>query len=352
MNEELTVVVPTHNRPAFLNRLLTYLSSASLQSPLLIVDSSDHERLETNRQTIERFGESLQIVHRVDRAGLIRKCRYAMDKVQTPYTVFCADDDFLFTESATACVNFLRDHDDYAAAMGSWVWLNSAKNSRCHQSKCRSIDHADPLQRFRSLATRWFSTFYAVHRTDYLRDAWESADESSEYDQARVYPELMLGQIGMLAGKLKVLPVLHMIFQLHDDNEHRRLPLVQDPAVQQALYRRFADELGRLMTKSASCTIDQATEILDELYGPTGEKMLRDNGRTVGLHRVRRNLWNQIQLLRDRISSDQTNIWIRRRLSANHPSCQTQAWKRAFDLAVEFPNGMTPSTGSSDRAAA
>ena len=67
-------------------------------------------------------------------------------------------------------------------------------------------------------------------------------------------------------------------------------------------------------------------------------------GERLGLHRVRRNIWNQVQLMRDRIWSDPTNIWIRRRLSENHPLRQTTAWKTAFDIAVEFPEGIEPAT--------
>ena len=95
MTNELTVLVPTHNRPAFLNRLLTYFSVTSLQSPMLIIDSSDPERLELNRQVIRHASDSLHLVHRIDTAGLIKKCRSAMSAVKTPYSIFCADDDFL-----------------------------------------------------------------------------------------------------------------------------------------------------------------------------------------------------------------------------------------------------------------
>jgi glycosyltransferase domain-containing protein len=352
MKNELTVLVPTHNRPAFLNRLLNYLATTSLQSPILIIDSSDPERLELNRQVIRQVGNSLRIVHRIDTAGLIKKCRFAMSEVKTAYSIFCADDDFLFADSAYDCVDFLNRNVDYSAAMGSWVWFNSAKNNSCHQSKCRSLEQIDPLDRFQSLATRWFSTFYAVHRTEDLRNAWNVADDSSDYDQARVYPELMLGQLGMLAGKLKILPCLHMIFQLHDDNEHRRLPLIQNPATQQALYKRFADALADQMVITTACSRAEAFQILSHLYGSTGDRLVRDNGRPVGLHRLRRNIWNQFQLIRDRISSDPTNIWIRRRMSENHPLRQTQAWKTAFDIAVEFPEGIEPAHDTAGRFAA
>src|SRR5437868_14967163 len=94
LNEQLTVVVITHNRPAFLRRALQFYSP--LPCRIIVLDSST----QASEGIADAF-PSVDYLH-LPQFGYWdaqAKVVYGIDQVTTPYIVFAADDDFLVHES-------------------------------------------------------------------------------------------------------------------------------------------------------------------------------------------------------------------------------------------------------------
>ena len=90
----LTYVIPTHNRSRFLRRVLTFYADIQCRQPILIADSSSGTERANNEQLVAPLQERLPVRLCPIDAGFIPKCRRILEQVDTPYTVFCADDDF------------------------------------------------------------------------------------------------------------------------------------------------------------------------------------------------------------------------------------------------------------------
>ena len=111
LHNNLTVIIPTHNRETYLLRSLSYWQDIEVR--VIIVDSSAAApKLDLPRH-IEYF-------HFPD-TSFSGKVKTAMDMVQTPYVVMCADDDFLVEQGMLACVTFLQENANYDAAQGRHV---------------------------------------------------------------------------------------------------------------------------------------------------------------------------------------------------------------------------------------
>jgi len=349
---DLTIIVPTRNRPAFLRRLFAFFAEMKVTAAIHVIDSSDTPHGIQNSQTIAAYSQTLRLKHVLDSGGMVPKCRRAMEAVQTHYCVFCADDDFLLSDAMLACIDFLDQHPDYQSAMGSWAYLDHAAGDRCHQTRCFPLDDHDPLRRCERLAKHWFSNFYAVYRTDPLCRAWVLTDEATDYDRARVFPETLLAQTCALNCKLAILPCLHSLLSLHDENEHRKTPLVTNQDSVTELYDRFKAAFVSEIVRCSTTSPLRAEAFVDQSYGFLRHQLADQQGRPRGWARFKKNLKNQIYTNRDRLFSSPVNIWLRRRLRHNHPLCQSPSWQAAYRLATEFPQGIETTDYSISSAAA
>lgn len=342
MNDDITLIVPTHNRTHFLRRLLHFLDQRDFNNPVFIADSSREEMARDNEMLIAAYHPRLNIRYHHTNTSFGNKCIDAINSVKTPFTVFCADDDFLMPNSIQQCVEFLEQHDDYNCATGIWVQVEAKRDNRCSQIRCDQIDDDSATLRFQKLAKNWFSNFYAVYRTKTLARAWQVAGNASDYDNARIFLELMLCHLGAIDGKTAVLPQAHYLFELHGENDSSHLPLIANGDRANELYDSFESALARELSAAGGGSIADATRTVRKCYGHwrTGESM-RSNYRPTGLRKYARKLRQSVAKIRDGISDHPTKVWTQRRLDPGHGRLQTDAWQFAMELIRQYPHGMT-----------
>ena len=227
--DDLTLIIPTHNRPQFLRRLLYYYAAINETAKFLIVDSSEPVRAAENRELIAEYSSMLNVTHRHMAEDFVTKCRIAVEEdVTTPFLAFCADDDFLLPDSLQRCLAELKSSPEFSAAQGIMVSLCTSKQNRCYALPVHNIDNNDAEARFKSLAVDWFSTFYSVYRTADACSAWHAAYQFCDYQRARIFPEFFLSQMSVILGKVKYVPCVYNLREEHDLNESAVVPEVAD----------------------------------------------------------------------------------------------------------------------------
>jgi glycosyltransferase domain-containing protein len=340
LHDRLTLVIPTHNRPAFLRRLFVFLGQVRDGSQIQIVDSSEPESRSQNEATVREYSSSLRIRYRHIDAGMIAKCRQAMEQdVSTPYCVFCADDDFLMPDAVLGSLEFLERSPDYSCAQGIMVSLCTDKDNKCYALPCYSLKHESPFRRFRRLAGNWYSTFYSVYRTPLLTRAWQITDEHTDYRRARIFPEILLSQLSVTQGKVKYLPGVYNLREEHGQNECAHVPEVADREHCVELYDQFREIMASELAAASGATLSHAEAVVDSCYG-----YLRDGGDAFALkkrtvkYRVRRELRRHARRLMDALRGDR--ILQRHRLSMTDPLCQGEACQLALELMLKYPHGI------------
>ncbi len=110
--ENVTVIIPAHNRPERLQRLLDYYRGTGLR--VIVPDSSD--ALFTGRMDPE------QVVY-LHRPGLhfLLKIREILPMISTRYVFYCADDDFIVPEAVSEIAEFLDRNPSYSCAQGHYL---------------------------------------------------------------------------------------------------------------------------------------------------------------------------------------------------------------------------------------
>lgn len=112
MNINATVIIPAHNRPERLTRLLDYYAGTGVR--IIVPDSS------TKEYTGPIDSDTTIYLHR---PGLhfILKINEILPLITTPYVLYCADDDFAVPQAIEQITEFLDRNPDYSIAQGHYL---------------------------------------------------------------------------------------------------------------------------------------------------------------------------------------------------------------------------------------
>lgn len=222
--EQLSILLPTLNRPEFLWRALNHYHRLGFRGWIIIGDSSQEEILAQNRRSVAQLASNLKLLHLhlpsppYLHDGMCQK--EMVRRAVTPYVVYAGDDDLLVPPGLERCVEFLETHPDFIAAHGiranvslenDQVW---GKVTRAHLILDPEMLYDLATARLESYLRAGFSTQYYVHR----REAWRTMyDQVGRVPLRYLGPELLPCCLSALQGKIKALEHLTVVFQEHED---------------------------------------------------------------------------------------------------------------------------------------
>jgi len=252
---DVTVVVPTFNRPRFLAALLEYFSTRPVTFKIIVSDGSSPEVQEQNRQTAGKYPGIVD--YRASRYGpdfgsAIERIGKDIKAITTEFAVFCADDDLLMPEGVQAAVEFLRGHPDFVAAHGNYFGASRPNPDTLNLAvtyASQPLDMGRPLQRLLALCTRYQSIFYAVQRTPDLIGSFPAGAVTAAH-----FLELSHAFVLVCRGKLMTLPIPYFIrnehLGSHPQYDHNPMYFVIKSG-QEYLEEllRFRDDLSRALTE-------------------------------------------------------------------------------------------------------
>lgn len=165
MLDNVTVIIPAHNRPERLRRLLEYYAGTGIH--ILIPDSSD----EAYTGPID---EATTVYLHRPRLHFLLKIREVLPMIQTPYVLYCADDDFTVPEAIAEMASFLDANPDYSVAQGHYLTFTPDRGKiqylpRYIRNFDSRIDADSAVERLHSQCGIYASLLYAVVRTDSFR---------------------------------------------------------------------------------------------------------------------------------------------------------------------------------------
>jgi len=334
---QLTCIIPTRDRPGFLRRLLLFLSTMEFPWPIQVYDSSNEQNRRQNEITCQQFAANLSVNYRHADGSLPEKLLLALKNTTTPYTVLCADDDFLAPAVVSLAADFLESHADHSRAGGLLGIVTS--NDGCSDNKLDlslsyNLSHESPLARIGLYARHWFSTFYYVHRTEQMRENFRFVAGRMDFRKAFVFPEWTLSYLGVLQGKVKVFTHLGSVIQVHRLNDSHG-PLISDAKNKWKLYANFRSALAEQIVKYCGIETDRATTLVDRWY----RHRFHGKGKLPPVRRLHREIVRTVRKLIDRVR--RRSYLQGRPLGADEPLRDDLAWKLACRLIRDYPDGMT-----------
>ena len=203
----VTLVVPTHNRHAFLPRIADYHRAGPLD--VLVVDSTDQPY--AGPVPLDGIG-----YRHVPGQSFSAKIREVLASLDVPFVVLGGDDDFVVPGAVLRGAEVLRDDPAVTTVqgrrLGFWCHRRAVEVSPYPANQESSLLGATPLERTRALlsAAGYRDLFYAVHRTGELLDALEDCEKIA---RALYLQELLSGVHAMALGEHRHLDQLFCMRQ-------------------------------------------------------------------------------------------------------------------------------------------
>lgn len=204
---DLSLVIPTYNRPEFLGRLLAYYRGKQSLANVLILDSSESDIRVRNARVTADCGARFRHAVFPSTEPVASKLAQGLALVDTPFCALCADDDLVFIEGLKRALTYLKGHPDCVCTDG--IYLNFFRSGRDIRLKIeyasRGIDAEHPGARVFRLYQRYESLFYGVFRTSDLAEIFAGVERNPSLH----YQELFQATAALMIGKSYRLPVFY-----------------------------------------------------------------------------------------------------------------------------------------------
>lgn len=300
-----SLVIPTRNRPDFVERGLKYYQACDIGSQIVYADGSTGKHRKTNAETIKKFrDEGVNVRHFVPsdswqigdiNLGIIERLQRCIDTVETPLIHLVPDDDFVgprFTEEAS---KFLLEHADYSSVFGivCGIYLTDERKSATPYGTVSRLDivpNAPPIadetaiERLARFYPGYGAVFWSMHRKDVLVSTFENAYDMMSLLAAADHSKLneacaelvletlfswLLNYVAVASGKIHSLPRLGMANHYHGDNWGTQIisqgglsDAVFDP-VWPLLSRSFLDTVSRIVANHDNIPEDEARKVVN-----------------------------------------------------------------------------------------
>lgn len=124
-DKNVTIIIPTYNRPKYLQRVLDYFNNFKLIKPFIIVlDSSFEDNKLLNQTSINALSNNRFSYFNFESSiNFFSKLNFGIDKVKTDYVALCADDDFLTEEGILESINKLENNKELYSVKGKNLYF-------------------------------------------------------------------------------------------------------------------------------------------------------------------------------------------------------------------------------------
>jgi glycosyltransferase domain-containing protein len=206
----VTLLIPTQNRPTFLERLIKHLAAQKVP-PLIIVADSSHqtEAYEANQELISQHDSELSINHNNCRGKHFwTKYIESLETINTDYVCTVADHCFLSVSAVYEAALFLDQNPEYSHANGLIYNLKRVKGHLVVQDYPQyNLEHNDPYVRLTDHFENYTNNFYTLARTQVLKNL-AIVDPKNI---GRSLKERLATAIPVISGKRKVLGCKFMV---------------------------------------------------------------------------------------------------------------------------------------------
>lgn len=225
---KVAILIPTMNRPEFIERTIRYYRDINSIHPVYVGDASAKSMKSGIEQIISKSSLTVRYFHWPklnDRKTFAALAKSASDD-GVSYVSFHGDDDFFVPESLTVCAKFLADNDDYATAQGKAALVTIDQPGPYGMIKSvgtywhhNELVGSKPIERLEEILKNYWVPQFSVHRTsNFLR----TCDVYSQITN-RNWGEIYHCTSFAIQGKSKSLDVLYLVRHLHPGVQHENL---------------------------------------------------------------------------------------------------------------------------------
>lgn len=302
LRERFTMVLISHNRPAYLRRTLHYYRN--FPASILVLDSSSQAdtSLQNDYPQID-YRHLPQFTY----TGLQEKLGYGVSEVCTPFMAFAADDDFLLFDGMTRSVEFLEQNPDYGMCHGyGMMYVGHGtevgfyrRDKRVQEDYCAD----DPAQRLVEFMGQFLPPFYAVTRTRLLQQWYALLPPGTRFEWQEIGHTFYL----LANAKARILPIPYAVREINYGASEHNTNVLNVLIPQDQKTRReqeaFADFLASIPTALSEQGASAVKRIALDSFRAMAEGLLTN--RALQACRIVRSVWRLAEPEPQRIFDEQ-----------------------------------------------
>ncbi len=203
---DLTILVPTINRPAYCAAQLRFFRDCGVRHQIVVADSSRPAEAKAVQDACVGIAE-----YWAHDLPFCDKLLAAVSRIDTPFVALAPDDDIAFPHAIDEALDFLVGNPDYVVAQGYTLRFGIKDNDFDIHSVFTyvpSITQTDPLERHYNLMRRYQPFIWAVIRRDVLLSALQAV-QVHVTTLTPLFQELMFMSVAILQGKIAMLPIIY-----------------------------------------------------------------------------------------------------------------------------------------------
>lgn len=198
MIEDLIIIIPTHNRQHYLNRVVKYYSTFPCK--VVICDSSKEKAI------VDCYDN---ITYRwVPQSSFYKKVLDVINETSAKFYALSPDDDFINKETLLEVISFLETHDDYSFGNGRQIRFKKEDHGAFYTSN--SFNKLQGITSIEADGDKYLQYFYqhyqnilwSVFRKCVVKDAFESLN-ACNYANGN-FVELSLSIEGLRNGRVYI----------------------------------------------------------------------------------------------------------------------------------------------------
>ena len=271
---KVAILIPTLNRPSFIQRTVLYYDSLKSPHPIYIGDASNTEISENTLSFLKKV-KNVEVKYFHWEGLNASQTHFQLIKEITAECEYCAyhgDDDYLVPSSLTKCAEFLSENPNYKTAQGhaalvvmdspepvgniKWIDEYWGKNS---------LEESSRIERLLSFNNSYFVIEFSVHRvSEFIRDSrdfWTIIDSSIR--------EILHCYTLAINGKSKFIDCLYLIRTRHPDllissSGYDFFELITREHWSHD-YNKMVDSLSRILSDDKKLSFTEAKKIISEM---------------------------------------------------------------------------------------
>lgn len=261
--QNVTVIIPAHNRPERLRRLLDYYSGTDIR--ILVPDSSHLPFADAGKYP------DVTYLHRPGLHFLL-KLKEVLPLISTPYVLYCADDDFTVPTAIARMAEFLDANPDYSTAQGHYLTFTPHKNGISFYPRYiryfdKRISGSTSRERLLEEKNMYASLLYSVTRTEVFQRMYAACfhpDGSPRFFNLFLAEEFF-NHAALIFGKYATLPYFYSARErILGSATETTVPVsvIKTSAAYKGEYLEFLLTLGELLQEHEGSTPEDAFDFI------------------------------------------------------------------------------------------
>ena len=277
MQEDLTIWVPTKNRPEFLLRLLKYYYYTNFKGYIFIGDSSEGLSKEINEQNIKEYSNKLNLYHDFyPNTSTGHVSSKLVEQIETNFCTFLADDDFIVTSAIDDCINKLNNNEDISGVNGKSILFKVENNTAfgnilfTQEYFLANLLDIDPVKRLNKIFSKLVNCNMCILRTKNQKKIFKKVELLDKYHSTYIFEELIGVIITSMRGKIFQLPKLFLCRQAHDKQSFSKFDLfdwISDKNWNYS-FKLLEDTAVNELIKGSNMSLNQAKKEFKKVFWP------------------------------------------------------------------------------------